>query len=83
MDREKVILSQNEKKKKSKKKNLPSVDPRPAKSYSAASGRFSHSGSLNMLYVYMYVSANETMCTFVNMLTERCSLLNQVCNIDS
>ena len=32
-------------KKKSKIKILPSIDPRPAKSYSAASGRFSHSWS--------------------------------------
>ena len=59
MDREKVIVSQNEKKKKVKKKILPSIDPRPAKSYSAASGRFSHSGSHIDISKYRYTTTPQ------------------------
>ena len=45
MGREKTILSQNGKKKNSKKKVWLSIEPSTVKSYSSASGRFSHSGS--------------------------------------
>ena len=45
MGREKTILSQNGKKKNSKKKVWSSIEPSTVKSYSSASGRFSHSGS--------------------------------------
>ena len=45
MDGEKIILSQNEKKKNRKKKCMASIEARIAKLYFIANGRFSHSGS--------------------------------------
>ncbi len=51
MNTEKIILSQNDKKKIWKKKVLATLEPCPAKSYFLANGRFFHSGSHILLVI--------------------------------
>ena len=59
-------------KKKSKIKILPSIDPRPAKSYSAASGRFSHSWShLSVLF--------HDQLTYLDELNGKCNGTARAC----